>query len=368
MSKRIVVLMVALTLAVAPFASAQTSKSGDAKASEAKSEKAPRLTILEPIKDYGVVAKGDKLDWSFVVKNTGDADLEIIAARPGCGCTVADFDKIVKPGQTGKVNAHVDTTNFAGPIAKTIELETNDPSIPSSQLTIEAVVKPYVDAYPAGFVRFNLLQGEVASQSIVLYSEEQEPFDIVKVETPAEWMKANFVKITDPTQMAPNVGRSGQAQYKLDVTVGGPDAKIGPLADKIRVVTTSKHQPDYLVSVTGVIRPTFRVDPLGGVNFGEVSAADPAATRFIVLHSNNLRTPEVFSVTKAESSIPGVLTTINPTTTRGEYQVTLQVSKDAKVGDIEGNVKIYTNDKIMPVVTVPVRGTIKAAVAGSASK
>ncbi len=226
MSKRIVVLMAAVVMAVASLASAQSSDA--AKTSEAKSDKAPRLTIIEPIKDYGVIPKGEMLDWSFVVKNTGDADLEIIAAKPGCGCTVADFDKVIKPGQTGKVNAHVDTTNFSGPVSKTIELETNDPSVPSSQLTIEAVVKPYVEAYPAGFVRYMLLQGEASTQSVVLYSEEEKPFDIVKVETPADWIKASYAKITDPAQMVPGVGRAGQNQYRVDITVGGPDAKIGP--------------------------------------------------------------------------------------------------------------------------------------------
>lgn len=376
MSKRIVVLMVAmLTMAVAPFASAQTTKK-DAKASEAKTQKAPRLTILEPIKDYGVVAKGDKLDWAFTVKNTGDADLEILAAKPGCGCTVAEFDKVIKPGQTGKITAHVDTTNFAGPIAKSIEIETNDPSIPSAQLTLQAVVKPYVEAYPAGFVRFNLLQGESATQSVILYSEEEEPFEITKIEVPVvtladgttkpvDWMKVNYSKITDPAQMAKEVGRAGQNQYRVDVTVGGADAKLGPLADRIHILTNSKHQPEFNVSVTGVVRPPFRVDPVG-VNFGEVSPTDPAATRSIVLHSNNLRNPEVFSVTKAESSLPGVTASVKPTAAKGEYEVTLQVAKDAKAGDIDGNVKIYTNDKVMPVVTVPVRGTIKAT--GSASK
>ncbi len=381
MSKRIVVLMVAmLTIAVAPFASAQTAKKSEAKASEAKSQKAPRLTILEPIKDYGVVAKGDKLDWSFLVKNTGDADLEIIAARPGCGCTVAEFDKVIKPGDTGKVTAHVDTTNFSGPIAKSIELETNDPSIPAAQLTLQAVVKPYVDAYPAGFVRFNLLQGESARQSVILYSEEEEPFEITKVELPTvtladgttkpiDWMKVTYAKITDPAQLAKEVGRAGQNQYRVDVVVGGPDAKIGPLADKLHIITNAKHQPEFNVSVTGVIRPTFRVDPVG-VNFGEVSPTDPAATRSIVLHSNNLRTPEVFNVTKAESTVPSLTASVKPAMVngqpvKGEYEVTLQVAKDAKAGDIDGNVKIYTNDKIMPVVTVPVRGTIKAT--GSAS-
>ncbi len=366
MSKRIVVLMVALTMAVAPFASAQTSKSGEAKASESKSQKAPRLTIMEPIKDYGVVAKGDKLDWSFVVKNTGDADLEIIAAKPSCGCTVADFDKVIKPGQTGKVNAHVDTTNFSGPIAKSIELETNDPSTPAAQLTLQAVVKPYVEAYPAGFVRFVMLKGEASKQSLVLYSEEDAPLEIVRVDVPSDWIRVDYSKITDPAQRAANVGRPGQNQYKFDITVGGPDAKIGPLADKIHIVTNSKHQPDYFVSVVGVIRPTFLVEPTG-INFGEVAPADPAATRSVILHSNNLRTPELFSVSRAESSVPGVVTSVRPTATKGEYEVTLQVDKDAKPGDIDGNVKIFTNDKIMPVVTLPVRGTIKAA-GGSASK
>ena len=71
-----------------------------------------------------------------MVNNTGTTDLEILAAKPACGCTVADFDKIIKPGQTGKVTAHVDTTNFAGPIAKAVTLETNDASTPNAQLTI----------------------------------------------------------------------------------------------------------------------------------------------------------------------------------------------------------------------------------------
>jgi hypothetical protein len=365
MSKRIIFMMLASVLSVATIASAETSR----KASEVKAvtePKAPRVTVLEPIKDFGTVAKGDKLDWSFLIKNTGDADLQIIAAKPSCGCTVADFDKVIKPGETGKVNAHVDTTAFVGPIAKTVTIETSDPSTPSAQLTINAVVKPYVDAFPAGFVRYNMLLGDAETQFITLYSEEDEPFAITKVETPGDWVKVTYAKIDDPAQMVPNVGRPGQAQYKLAITVGGPDAQIGPLADKIRVSTNSRHQPEYLISVTGVVRPGFRVEP-SGINFGEVMSTDPAATRSIIVRSNNLKAPETFSVTKAESSISGITAAVKPTANRGEYEVTLQVGKAAKAGDLQGDVKIYTNDKINPVVTVPVRATVKDAT-GSASK
>jgi len=354
------------SLAFAQAPAKPDAKGSDAKA-EVKAEKAPRLTIIEPVKDYGTVPKGDKLEWAFVVKNTGDADLQIIAAKPGCGCTVADFDKVVKPGESGKVTAHIDTTAFAGPIAKTVTLETNDPSTPTAQLTIHAIVKPYVEAYPAGFVRFNLLQGESDSQGVTLYSEEDEPFQIVKVEAPVDWIKVDYKKIDDPSQAAPNVGKAGQAQYKLNVTVGGPDAKVGPIAEKVHIVTNSKHQPDYMVSVSGVVRPTYRVDPANGVNFGEVAPPD-TATRAVMLHSNNLKAPDSFVVTKAESSTPSVTTSIKQTANKGEYEVTLQIAKDAKPGDVDGTVKIFTSDKVNPVVTVPVRATVKSATAPAASK
>lgn len=372
-SKRIlIVAMSALVTLTASFGSAATTKTKKAKktsepAAAAKEEKAPRLTIVEPIKDYGTVAKGEKLDYSFLVKNTGNADLQIIAARPGCGCTVADFDKVIKPGETGKVNAHVDTTAFAGPISKTISLETNDPSTPTSMLTIHAVVQPYVEAYPAGYVRFNLLQGDTATESVVLYTEEDAPFEITKIEVPeGNWLKVTSEKVTNTLERAPT--EKPNTQYKLAITAGGPDAKLGPIADKIHIVTNSKHQPDYWLTVSGVIRPTFRIDPTV-MNFGEVAPTDPAATRSVVLRSNDMKTPERFAVTKVESSTPAISASYKAGVQKGDYEVMLQVAKDAKPGDIDGTVKIYTTDTITPVVTLPVKGTIKGSAAtGTSSK
>ena len=368
--KRIAVIAMALLMACIATAQQTTTKADAAKSDKsatAADEKAPRLTLVEPVKEYGEVAKGDKLDWSFLVKNTGTSDLQIIAAKPGCGCTVADFDKVIKPGETGKVTAHVDTTNFTGPIAKTVTLETNDPSSPTSTLTIHAVVKPYVEAYPAGFVRFNQLLGDASTQTVTLYSEEDEPFEIKDVQVPGDWVKVAYHKVED-AERVPNMGKAGQAQYKVDITVGGPDAKIGPMADKIRIITNSKHSPEYPISVVGVIRPTYRVEPTA-LNFGEVAASDAGATRSVLLHSNDMKTPEQFVVTKVESNVPSITTAFKPLAQKGDYEVTLQVAKDAKPGDIDGTVKIYTSDKINPVVTLPVKGTVKRVVAsGTSSK
>ena len=355
MSKRLFSMAFALVLAAAaPYAVAQKAEKG-----ATETAKAPRLTLVEPLKDFGTVPKGQKIDWAFEIKNTGTSDLEIISAKPTCGCTVANFDKIIKPGQVGKVEAHVDTQGFAGPISKAVTLETNDPNTPTAQVTISAIVKPYVEAYPAGYVRYNMLQGDSEKQTVTLYSEEEEPFEIVKIESPQEWIKVDTKKLVG-TDVVPEVGRKGQAQYKLDVTVGGDDARVGPLAEKIHIVTNSKHQPEYWISVTGVVRPPYRVEPTG-VNFGEVAPSDSAATRTISIRSNNLKAPGEFSVTKVESGVAGVTADVKPTERAGEFAVTLQVAKDAKPGALDGNVTIYTSDKAKPTVTVPVKGTVKPA-------
>lgn len=352
MSKRIISTTLALSLMLAaPFAVAQEKSSAEA-------AKAPRLTLVEPVKDFGTVPRGQKLDWSFEIKNTGTTDLEILAAKPTCGCTVADFDKLIKPGSTGKLTAHVDTTGFAGPISKAVTLETNDPAAPTAQVTITALVKPYVEAYPAGFVRFNLTQGETLKQSLLLYTEETEPFEIVSIEAPQDWIRVDYSKAAG--EDIRQVGRPNQAQYVLDVTVGGTDLDPGPLAEKIRVVTNSKHQPDYFINVTGVIRPSYRMDPPSGVNFGEVTPAGEGSTRVVKLRSNSLKTPENFAVTKVESGVAGVNASVSAAG-KGIYDVKLSIDKDAKPGMLDGNITVYTNDIARPTTTIPIKGLVKTA-------
>jgi lipoprotein NlpI len=61
----------------------------------------PKATVAEPVKDAGTVPKGEKITSDFAIKNEGDADLQITNVQPACGCTVADFDKVIKlnPGR-----------------------------------------------------------------------------------------------------------------------------------------------------------------------------------------------------------------------------------------------------------------------------
>lgn len=340
MSKRFHLALIASSILIAPAAA-----------------QAQRLAVAEPVRDMGIQPKGATIEVRFAVKNTGNADLIITAATPSCGCTVAEFDKIIAPGKTGRVTVRVDTAAFAGPISKSVTLATNDPAAGDARLTVNAVIKPYVEAYPAGFVRFNMLQRDTQTQSVTLYSEDAEPFAIKSATAPVPWIKMTTRKLGASEAVA-GVGRAGQAQYRVEVTIDGRAAKIGPIAEKIRIVTSSKQQPEYLLSVSGVIRPDYRVEPTA-IGFGEVAAADAAAARTITLRSNDLKAPEGFAVTRAASDVAGLSASIKPTANRGEFAVTVQVGRAMPAGAFSGNVTITTNDPVKPVVTVPVKGTVR---------
>jgi hypothetical protein len=314
----------------------------------------PNLTLVDPIKDFGTVPKGETITWDFTVRNSGSTDLEILSVQPACGCTVADFDKVIKPGQTGKIHAVVDTTAFSGPIAKTIAVQTNDPANPMAQLTMRATVRPFVQASPNGFLRYMLQLGQADKQSTILVTEDEEPFEIVSIESPADYIKVDHEKV--PVAERVQAGRAGQEQYRINVTVGGPQAKVGPIAEKVRITTNSKHQPEFLLSVTGLIRPSYVVNP-SVLNFGEVAFGDPAATRTVTVDSTN-RLSDGFQVTRVESSNPGIVAEAKPAGD-GAFEVTIRLSQPGKAGAFDSNIKIYTNDQYSPVYTLPVRGSIK---------
>lgn len=101
-----------------------------------------RLSIAEPIKDFGTVSKDQVLKWTFELKNTGSTDLEILAAKPLCGCTQTSFTKIIKPGTSGNITATVNVSSFKGPISKVVDVVTNDPAVGTQRLTIKAIVTP----------------------------------------------------------------------------------------------------------------------------------------------------------------------------------------------------------------------------------
>jgi hypothetical protein len=84
------------------------------------------ITWLDSVVDFGIIKNGEKISIKFRCRNSGDKPLIIISARPGCGCTVADYTKgPILPGSEGLVTASFDSKRFSGEVHKYIEVSTN---------------------------------------------------------------------------------------------------------------------------------------------------------------------------------------------------------------------------------------------------
>lgn len=86
----------------------------------------PKMDFETTEHDFGTIKEGDVVEYTYAIKNTGEAPLIIQSAQPSCGCTVPDFSKDPIPaGGTGYVKAKFDSNGKQNIQNKTITVTAN---------------------------------------------------------------------------------------------------------------------------------------------------------------------------------------------------------------------------------------------------
>jgi hypothetical protein len=180
----------------------------------------PNLVIDQPVYDAGVVIRTPApIEHTFRVKNTGNAELKILEVKPGCGCTVTKFDKVVAPGAEGKIFASVDVAHLKGPIRKSVFIKTNDPDRPDVTVDIKATVKTLVDVQPQEQIRIVVNKGAKATEELFLV-----PDPSVKLLSP----------VVDSNLISAKLTPEKNGRHRLTVDVTKSDV-IGTHATEIRI-------------------------------------------------------------------------------------------------------------------------------------
>lgn len=89
--------------------------------------KTPVMTFEEKVHNFGDIAQGEKVEYSFKFTNTGTKELLIEDAVSSCGCTVPEWPKSpLKPGESGYMKVIFDSHGKSGYTEKEISIKTND--------------------------------------------------------------------------------------------------------------------------------------------------------------------------------------------------------------------------------------------------
>jgi hypothetical protein len=99
------------------------------------------VQLIDSAYNFGNVTDGDKVEYSYRFRNTGNKPLIIASAVASCGCTVPEKpEEPIKPGEVGFLKVVFNSKGRVGEVHKTITVTSNAyPKFPELKLTGQVV-------------------------------------------------------------------------------------------------------------------------------------------------------------------------------------------------------------------------------------
>lgn len=101
------------------------------------------VQIIDSVFDFGKVAEGEVVEFSYRFKNIGNEPLIVANATASCGCTVPEKPEApIKPGETGFIKVKFNSEGRVGVAHKTVTVTSNaQPAFPELLLKGEVLAK-----------------------------------------------------------------------------------------------------------------------------------------------------------------------------------------------------------------------------------
>jgi len=102
---------------------------------------APVISIDDPEFKFGKLKQGERVEHSFILKNSGKSDLVIRKVKASCGCTAVNPEKnVIAPGESIAIKTVFNSAGKVGNQSKTVTIITNDPKNSNTVLWVKGEV------------------------------------------------------------------------------------------------------------------------------------------------------------------------------------------------------------------------------------
>jgi hypothetical protein len=193
----------------------------------------PVAKVMVTTFNFGRMAVGDSIgEHSFVVRNTGEADLILKAGDATCQCTsFKPKDEIVRPGAETSIDIKWQTKHANPSFRHGGPVYTNDPKNPEIEFHVEGIIDEAIVALPSLIWDVGSIQKDTqASMTAVIASKVHEEFQIESLTA-----ETSHVHLT-PRPMSSDEKKNGEwlSGYVVDVKVDS-DIPAGTFIDNIRM-------------------------------------------------------------------------------------------------------------------------------------
>lgn len=305
-----------------------------------KEGEVPAVKFDTPVYDFGRVRAGQEVMHDFWFTNTGTGPLEILKVKPSCGCTTAgEHDRIVQPGQTGKIPIKLNIGQSAGPVAKTVMVATNAATEGQVTLQIKGEVWQPIQATPpsASFGRLTAEEAQkVLERKLTIVNNTDETANLTDIKCTTPQFKATVATL-EPGK-----------KFEMTVSIVAP-LKPGVASGSIEVATGMKETPKLTIPASAFVTADVEVTP--NQLTLPTSRTDKLQRQFFV--RNNSKNPIKISDLKA-SNEKLALAIVETQPIGMAYRITMDIPADYQPAEGGDKVTFKTDNPTMPEVSVPI--------------
>lgn len=220
--------------------------------------------------DFGTVARGADTRHRLVLDNLYEEDVRIVNVGTTCGCTAASPDKeLLKTHEKANIEVVMDTRKFMhrkdSNVDVTLEFQgAQGKSTKTVRVPITAFIRSDVVLTP-GNADFGTIDfGQPSEKLLTVAYAGREDWRIKGIRQGGKHVAAQVVE----TERG-----NGRVSYSLTVQLSA-EAGIGPIQEKLYLLTDDLNSPEVPVLVTGRVAPDIEILPsefsLGTLASGEV--------------------------------------------------------------------------------------------------
>ncbi len=315
----------------------------------------PSVRVDSLSHQFGKATEGDYLEHTFVIANDGPADLEIKQIQPNCPCVTAQLSQSrIPPAGKADLKVRFDTLDRTGDQDRKVTLTFGDASMKPIDLRVQAHVDPAIA------LQEDEDDEEEAEDTFVGADVTRE---LKVVGARAATAHVSIAEVTNPNITATLVDDPASGGKVVRALIRAP--ALGHFHAQIVLATDVPRKPKVVQNIDWSVRGNVTTDPVA-LHFetgGPSGNLQPA--ELVAVVKSRL---EGLVVRSAKSQSPAFVVKLARGKDAGTYEVHVRPGDSKAVpSSMASSIELLTNDKVDPVVRLPILVSARPATSGGAA-